>query len=332
MTSGLPAAGLACPSSGQATTISAHIARDRANAARQAADLATQRRVRSQPPRTRPSAPSHASPGATVRAATSPNPMTQHATARVTHVHHWNDSLFSFRTTRDPGLRFVSGQFLMIGLPVDGRALMRAYSIASPAWAEHLEFFSIKVENGALTSRLQHLSVGDEILVSRKPTGTLVLHDLHPGRHLYLLGTGTGLAPFIGLVQDPDVLEAYDRIVLAHGVRETGDLAYSDFIRYALPQHEFLGTAVREKLVYLPSVTRERFHTQGRLTELIESGRLAGLAGLPPLHPARDRLMICGSPGMLADTRRLLDARGFTASPRSGHPGDYVFERAFVEK
>jgi len=258
--------------------------------------------------------------------------MTQHATARVTHVHHWNDSLFSFRTTRDPGLRFVSGQFLMIGLPVDSRPLMRAYSIASPAWAEHLEFFSIKVPDGALTSRLQHLEVGDEILVSRKPTGTLVLHDLHPGRHLYLLATGTGLAPFIGLIQDPDVLDAFDRIVLAHGVREVGDLAYADLIERELPQHEFLGEAVRAKLAYVPTVTRERFRTQGRLTTLIAEGRLERLAGLPPLHPARDRVMICGSPQMLADTRRLLDERGFSASPRSGHPGDYVFERAFVEK
>lgn len=258
--------------------------------------------------------------------------MNQHAAERVTHVHHWNDSLFSFRTTRDPGLRFTSGQFLMIGLPIEGRPLMRAYSIASPAWAEYLEFFSIKVENGQLTSRLQHLQVGDEILVSRKPTGTLVLRDLRPGRHLYLLATGTGLAPFISLIQDPDVLEAYDRIVLAHGVREVGDLAYAQFIERELPQHEFLGELVREKLIYLPTVTRERFRTQGRITDLIADGRLTELPGLPPLHPARDRLMICGSPAMLADTRRLLDERGFVASPRSGHPGDYVFERAFVEK
>lgn len=262
----------------------------------------------------------------------SETPMTPHAVERVTHVHHWNDSLFSFRTTRDPGLRFVSGQFVMIGLLVDGRPLMRAYSIASPAWAEHLEFFSIKVENGQLTSRLQHLEVGDEVLVSRKPTGTLVLHDLHPGRHLYLLGTGTGLAPFISLIQDPEVLDAYERIVVAHGVRETGDLAYAEFFGRELPEHEFLGDAIREKLIYQPSVTRERFHTQGRITDRIADGALARDAGLPPLHPARDRLMICGSPAMLADTRRLLDGLGFAASPRSGHPGDYVFERAFVEK
>ncbi len=159
-----------------------------------------------------------------------------------------------------------------------------------------------------------------------------MLHDLNPGRHLYLLGTGTGLAPFLSLIQDPDVLDSYERIVVAHGVREVADLAYAEFIQAELPQHEFLGEQVRKKLVYLPSVTRERFRTQGRLTDLIADGRLAGLAGLPPLHPARDRLMICGSPAMLADTRRLLDERGFHASPRSGHPGDYVFERAFVEK
>lgn len=258
--------------------------------------------------------------------------MSLHAIERVTHVHHWNDSLFSFRTTRDPGLRFESGHFVMIGLEVDGRPLMRAYSIASPHWEEHLEFFSIKVQDGQLTSRLQHLQVGDPVLVSRKPTGTLVLHDLHPGRHLYLLGTGTGLAPFMSIIQDPETYERYEKVIVAHGVRHISDLAYSAFIERDLPTHPFLGAQIRQKLLYHPTVTRDAFRNTGRLTAQIADGRLADASGLPPLHPARDRFMICGSPSMLAEIRALLDQRGFQVSPRTGHPGDYVFERAFVEK
>ncbi|MBD9378168.1 ferredoxin--NADP reductase [Pseudoxanthomonas sp. PXM04] len=258
--------------------------------------------------------------------------MSLHAIERVTHVHHWNDSLFSFRTTRDPGLRFESGHFVMIGLEVDGRPLMRAYSIASPHWEEHLEFFSIKVQDGQLTSRLQHLQVGDPVLVSRKPTGTLVLHDLHPGRHLYLLGTGTGLAPFMSIIQDPETYERYEKVIVAHGVRHISDLAYSAFIERDLPAHPFLGAQIRQKLLYHPTVTRDAFRNTGRLTAQLADGRLADASGLPPLHPARDRFMICGSPSMLAEIRALLDQRGFQVSPRTGHPGDYVFERAFVEK
>jgi ferredoxin/flavodoxin---NADP+ reductase len=254
------------------------------------------------------------------------------ASERVTHVHHWNDSLFSFRTTRDPGFRFESGHFVMVGLPVEGRPLLRAYSIASPNWEEYLEFFSIKVPNGPLTSRLQHISVGDEVLVSRKPTGTLVLHDLRPGRHLYLLGTGTGLAPFLSVIQDPETYERFDRVVLAHGVRHIADLAYERFLTEELPNHEFLGELVRQKLVYYPTVTREPFRNRGRLTDQLVSGVLATAAGLPPVNPADDRFMLCGSPTMLADLRHILDDRGFEVSARTGEPGDYVIERAFVEK
>jgi len=254
------------------------------------------------------------------------------ATERVTHVHHWNESLFSFRTTRDPGFRFENGHFVMLGLPIDGRPLLRAYSIASPNWEEHLEFLSIKVPNGPLTSRLQNLAVGDEVLVSRKPTGTLVLHDLKPGRHLYLLGTGTGLAPFMSIIQDPETYERFEKIVVAHGVRKVSDLAYTQFITEELRQHEWLGEQVREKLIYHPTVTREEFRIRGRITDQIADGSLASLVGLPPLDPAQDRFMLCGSPGMLHDTRALLDARGFTVSPHIGEPGDYVIERAFVEK
>jgi ferredoxin--NADP+ reductase len=254
------------------------------------------------------------------------------ASERVLSVRHWNDSLFSFRTTRDPGFRFESGHFVMLGLPVDGRPLLRAYSIASPHWEEHLEFFSIKVPNGPLTSRLQYLKEGDEVLVSRKPTGTLVLHDLKPGRHLYLLGTGTGLAPFLSIIQDPEVYERFEKVVVAHGVRHVSDLAYSQFISEELPQHELLGELVRDKLIYYPTVTREPFRNQGRITDQIADGSLAERVGLPALNPADDRFMLCGSPGMLEDTRRLLDERGFHISPRIGEPGDYVIERAFVEK
>ncbi|MGC4029966.1 MAG: ferredoxin--NADP reductase [Steroidobacteraceae bacterium] len=253
-------------------------------------------------------------------------------TERVTHVQHWNGSLFSFRTTRDAGFRFESGHFVMVGLPVNGRPLLRAYSIASPNWEEHLEFFSIKVPDGPLTSRLQHIAVGDEVLVSRKPTGTLVLDDLRPGRHLYLLGTGTGLAPFLSIVQDPETYHRFERIVLAHGVRNIDDLAYRDFLTRTLPTHEWLGDAVREKLIYYPTVTREPFENQGRLTERITDGTLATAVGLPPLDPKQDRFMLCGSPAMLQETSELLDSLGFEVSPRTGEQGDCVIERAFVEK
>ena len=254
------------------------------------------------------------------------------ATEKVLSVHHWNDTLFSFKTTRDPGLRFENGQFVMIGLQVDGKPLMRAYSIASPNYEEHLEFFSIKVPNGPLTSRLQHLEVGQDVLVSRKPTGTLVLHDLKPGKHLYLFSTGTGLAPFMSVIQDPEAYELYEKIVLIHGVRYVNELAYEKFITEELPQNEFFGEEVRNKLIYYPTVTREPYRNQGRLTDLIESGKLFEDIGLPPLDPAVDRGMICGSPQMLDDTSALLDRRGFKISPRIGEPGDYVIERAFVEK
>lgn len=258
--------------------------------------------------------------------------MSKLATERVLSVHHWNDSLFSFRTTRDRSLRFTNGQFVMIGLEVDGRPLTRAYSIASPNYEEHLEFFSIKVPNGPLTSRLQHLKEGDPIVVSRKPTGTLVLHDLKPGKRLYMLATGTGLAPFLSLIQDPETYERFEHVVLVHGVRTVSELAYRDFITEQLAENEFFGDDVRNKLIYYPTVTREPFENRGRLTDLIESGKLFEDIGLPPLDPAHDRAMICGSPAMLTDTCELLDRRGFEVSPHIGAPGDYVIERAFVEK
>jgi ferredoxin--NADP+ reductase len=256
----------------------------------------------------------------------------QLATERVIEVRHWNDSLFSFRTTRDPGFRFDSGHFVMVGLEVDGRPLMRAYSIASAHYEDHLEFFSIKVPDGPLTSRLRHINNGDQVLVSRRPTGTLVLNDLNPGKRLYLLGTGTGLAPFLSIIRDPVTYERFETVVLAHGVRHVSDLAYAQFLQEELPQHEFLGELIRSQLIYYPSVTREPFRNQGRITDAIADGLMAQTLGLPPLDPLEDRVMLCGSPQMLEDTAALLEGRGFKPSPRTREPGDYVIERAFVEK
>jgi ferredoxin--NADP+ reductase len=234
-------------------------------------------------------------------------------TETVLDVRHWTPDYFSFTTTRDDGFRFHNGQFVMIGLPVDGRPLLRAYSIASANWEEQLEFFSIKVANGPLTSRLQHIRPGDDILLSRKPTGT-------------------GIAPFLAIVKDPETYERFERVVRTHGVRAVADLAYADYIRNELPHHEFLGPQIREQLSYYPVVSREAFAYPGRLTTRMESGQMQRDLRLPAINPDTDRAMICGSPQMLADFRRILDGRGFHAAPRIGTPGHYVFERAFVEK
>jgi ferredoxin--NADP+ reductase len=258
--------------------------------------------------------------------------MSKYLKETVLSVHHWNDTLFSFKTTRRPGLRFRNGHFLMIGLEVEGKPLMRAYSVVSPNYEEHLEFLSIKVPDGPLTSRLQNIQVGDEILVSEKSVGTLVLDDLNPGKHLYLFSTGTGLAPFMSIIRDPETYERFEKVVLIHGVRLVSELAYGDYIKTELPQDEFLGEFVSQQLIYYPTVTREAFRHTGRLTTAIESGQLFQEIGLPPLDPAIDRGMICGSPAMLKETSEMLDQRGFKVSPSLGQSGDYVFERAFVEK
>ncbi len=253
-------------------------------------------------------------------------------TEKVLTVHHWNDSLFTFTTTRGPSLRFESGHFVMVGIEVDGKPLMRAYSIASAHYEEHLEFFSIKVQDGPLTSRLQHLQVGDPVLVGRKPTGTLVMTDLLPGRNLYLFSTGTGLAPFMSIIRDPDVYERFEKIVLVHGVRKVDELAYAELIADDLPKHDHLGDQVAAQLVYYPTVTREPFRNQGRLPELIDNGKLCRDIGLPQIDPVHDRAMICGGPAMLKDMRAVLDAHGFVISAGIGQAGHYVIERAFVEK
>ena len=253
-------------------------------------------------------------------------------TETVLSVHHWNASLFTFTTTRATSLRFESGHFVMVGLMVNGKPLMRAYSIASAHYEEHLEFFSIKVPNGPLTSRLQHVKPGDPVLVGHKATGTLVLTDLLPGRHLYLFATGTGLAPFMSIIRDPDTYDRFEKIVLVHGVRKVDELAYAELIAKDLPQSEYLGEQLREKLIYYPTVTREPFRNQGRLPDLIGNGRLCADIGLPQIDPAHDRAMICGGPAMLKDMRAVLDARSFVISAGIGQAGHYVIERAFVEK
>ena len=251
---------------------------------------------------------------------------------KVLTVHHWNESLFTFTCTRATSLRFESGHFVMVGIVVDGKPLLRAYSIASAYYEEHLEFFSIKVPNGPLTSRLRHLRVGDDVLVGRKPTGTLVLTDLLPGRFLYLFATGTGLAPFMSIIRDPDTYDRFEKVVLVHGVRKVDELAYADLIAFELPRSDHLGDLVREQLVYYPTVTREPFRNQGRLPDLIANGKLCRDIGFPQLDRATDRAMICGGPSMLKDMRAVLEEAGFVISTGIGQAGDYVIERAFVEK
>jgi ferredoxin--NADP+ reductase len=250
---------------------------------------------------------------------------------RVLTVHHWTDRLFSFTCTRDPAFRFSAGQFAMIGLVVNGKPLVRAYSMVSPPWEEHLEFLSIKVQDGPLTSRLQHIRPGDGVLIGRKATGTLVTDNLIPGGVLWFFATGTGLAPFMSLIRDPETYDRFDRIVLVHTVRQVADLAYRELIERELPRHELLGELVAERLTYHPGVTRETFPTQARITTLIETGRLTADLGLPPLSPERDRAMLCGSEAMNADVRTLLEARGFVEGSNND-PGSYVVEKAFVTK
>ncbi len=248
---------------------------------------------------------------------------------RVLSVHHWTDRLFSFTTTRDASLRFSNGHFTMIGLRVDGKPLLRAYSIVSPNYADHLEFLSIKVPDGPLTSRLQHIQVGDTIVVGRKPTGTLLIDYLLPGKRLYLLATGTGLAPFLSVIRDPETYERYEQVVLIHGVRQVKELAYREYLSETLAHDEFLGEMVQQKLLYYPTVTREPFVHQGRIPQLLAEGQVAKDLGIPMLNPAEDRIMICGSPEMLRDLKALAEKLGFEEGNTS-RPGAFVIERAFA--
>lgn len=249
----------------------------------------------------------------------------------VQSVRHWTDTLFSFTATRSPSLRFESGQFVMMGLEIDGRPLTRAYSVVSANYDDHLEFLSIKVPDGPLTSRLQHINAGDTILVSRKPTGTLIIDNLKPGRVLYLLGTGTGLAPFMSIIRDPATYERFERVVLVHGCRLVAELAYGDKIMEELPRDEFIGEQIRDKLTYYPTVTREPFVNRGRITELMTSAGFFKDLDLPQLAAEHDRVMLCGSPEMLQELKEFVVARGFGEGNMST-PGEYVIEKAFVER
>ena len=242
---------------------------------------------------------------------------------KVLTVHHWTDRLFSFTTTRDQALRFSNGHFTMIGLKVNGKPLLRAYSIVSPNYEEHLEFLSIKVPDGPLTSRLQHIQVGDDIVVGRKPTGTLLIDYLLPGKNLWMLSTGTGMAPFLSVLRDPETYEKFEKVILVHGVREVQELAYHDYLTQELPQHELLGEMVREQFLYYPTVTREAYKNQGRITDLLASQKLNADLGLPALSRENDRIMICGSPQMLRDLKKMLEERGFNEGNTST-PGDFV--------
>ena len=249
----------------------------------------------------------------------------------VLSVEHRTDRLFSFRTTRHSSLRFSNGHFTMIGLRVAGKPLLRAYSIVSPNYDETLELLSIKVQDGPLTSRLQHIQPGEKLIVGHKPTGTLLIDYLLPGKRLYMFGTGTGLAPFMSIIRDPETYEKYEEVILVHGCRLVSELAYREYITEELPKHELLGEMVRQQLKYYPTVTREPFVTQGRITDLIESGRMASDLGVPELNPQCDRVMLCGSPAMLKSLKEILEARGFHEG-NTTTPGDFVVERAFAEQ
>ena len=246
-------------------------------------------------------------------------------TETVIDVHHWNDNLFSFKTTRHDSFRFSNGHFVMAGLEVEGKPLLRAYSIVSANYEEYLEFFSIKIEDGALTSKLQHIKTGDKILVSNKPVGTLVLDNLNVGKRLLLLSTGTGIAPFLSIIKDPETYEQFEEVVLVHSVREINDLAYKTYLIDQLPKNEYIGDVVTNQLTYIPIVTRDLLTRQKRITELIESGEL-------PINSKTDRIMLCGNENMLKELSGILDVRGFQVSPHNGERGDYDIERSFVER
>jgi ferredoxin--NADP+ reductase len=254
-----------------------------------------------------------------------------YTTERVLDVHHWSEQLFVFSTTRSAGLRFENGQFIMVGLELDGgKKITRAYSIASANHEEHLEFYSIKVPSGPLTSRLVLIERGAPVLLSSKPTGTLVTRDLNPGKRLFMLATGTGVAPFLGIAKDPQTYEQFDEVYLIRCAAKVDGLAYADSVLQRLKADPYLGDIVNAQLRDYPTVTREPFCHRGRITTLIETGELFANLSIAPLVTS-DRFMVCGNMRMIADMRRLLDAKGFVASPRLGEPGDYVIERAFVD-
>lgn len=253
------------------------------------------------------------------------------STARILTVTHFNDKLFAFTTTRAPSFRFQSGQFTMIGLETEGRPLLRAYSIASGYYDDHLEFLSIKVPNGPLTSKLQNIAPGDAIVVSPKPTGTLLLGNLRPGRRLFLLSTGTGFAPFASILRDPETYERFDEVVAVQGCRNVSELRFAEGVINGVMEHELLKDIAETKLRFYATTTREASAHQGRIPDLMQNGSLYRDLAIAPMDPAADRVMICGNPGMLFTLTSMLEAQGFTEGS-SGAPGDYVIEKAFAQR
>ena len=251
------------------------------------------------------------------------------AVLKVDDVHHWTDKTFSFTCDRPPSFRFRSGEFVMIGLMVDGKPLLRAYSIASPSWDDRLEFYSIKVEDGPLTSRLQHLKPGDEILMRPKSVGTLVHDALLPGKRLFLFSTGTGIAPFASVIRDTETYEKFDQVILPHTCREAHELDYGLHLVSQIRGDELLSEVVGDKLTHICTTTREGSAQMGRMTDWIRDGRLAEATG-GPLDPAADRVMICGSMAMLQDHKALCEAAGMIEGANS-EPGHFVIEKAFVD-
>lgn len=248
----------------------------------------------------------------------------------VTSVTHWNDKLFSFRLTRPQSLRFRSGEFVMLGLMGDnGRPILRAYSIASPFWDEELEFYSIKVPDGPLTSKLQNIQKGDKVILKPKPTGTLVLDGLIGGKRLYMLATGTGIAPFASLLRDPEVYEKYDTVIFTHTCRRVSDLEYGRQLIEGLADDPLVGEFVGDKLKYYPTTTKEKSRHMGRITDLIKSGQLGKDLSLPTLSPAEDRVMVCGSMGFNLAVKDICKAAGLSEGSNS-RPGEFVVEKAFV--
>jgi len=248
----------------------------------------------------------------------------------VTEVQHWTDRLFSFRVTRPQSLRFRSGEFVMIGLMGEnGKPLLRAYSIASPNWDEALEFYSIKVPDGPLTSKLQHIKVGDEIILRPKPVGTLVHDALLPGKRVWFLATGTGLAPFASLMRDPETYEKYDQVIMMHTCRECDELEYGRRLVEDLKNDELIGEMVEGKLLYYPTTTREASSHMGRITDNLTSGKVFADLGLPPMNPVEDRAMVCGSLAFNVDVKAVLEGFGLREGANSD-PKEYVVEKAFV--
>jgi ferredoxin/flavodoxin---NADP+ reductase len=247
----------------------------------------------------------------------------------VTAVQHYTDHLFRFRMTRPESFRFRSGEFVMIGLIVDGKPLYRAYSIASPAWAEELEFFSIKAPNGPLTTELLKIQPGDQVLMRKKSTGTLVLDALTPGKRLYMFSTGTGIAPFASLIREPETYDKFEEVILTHTCRNIAELQYGFDLVNEIRNDEILSEIVGDKLKHYATVTREDYPFKGRITDLIANGKLFTDLGVPPLDPQVDRGMICGSSAMLKDTKEALEKAGLTEGANN-KPAEFVIERAFV--